>query len=85
LLLISSGKVIQLTSLVTISAGDGTRKTVFIGPLEGGLKIADHQTDIMVITPASPLGRKLIGKSIGETVEMVLGTGSVEYEIVAVG
>jgi transcription elongation GreA/GreB family factor len=65
-------------------ADDGIRKVVFIGPLEGGLKIADRQTEIMVITPASPLGRKLIGKSIGEKVEIAAGSSRIVYEIEAI-
>ena len=81
----SDGEVIRLTSLVTIAAADGARKVVFIGPVEGGLKITNCRTEIMVITPASPLGRELLGKSLGDTVEVEAGTSRIEYEIVAVG
>jgi transcription elongation GreA/GreB family factor len=76
--------VVRLTSLVTIEAEDGTRKTLFIGPVAGGVKITDQQTDIMVITPASPLGRELLGKSAGDSVEIMTGTTCTEYELVAV-
>lgn len=82
--LASDCEVIRLTSLVTIEANDGVGKVVFIGPLEGGLKIIDGQAEIMVITPASPLGRQLIGKSAGDTVEIAVGAGRIEYEIVVV-
>ncbi len=85
LALISDGNVIRMTSLVTITAEDGTEKVVFIGAAEGGLKITDCRTEIMVITPASPLGRELLGKSLGDTVEIEAGTSRIEYEIVAVG
>jgi len=76
--------VVRLTSLVTIEAEDGTRKTLFIGPVAGGVKISDQQTEIMVITPASPLGRELLNKSAGDSVEIMTGTTCTEYELVAV-
>ena len=80
----SEDDVIHLTSLVTIEADDGTSKVVFIGPREGGLKIAYGRTEIMVITPASPLGRELLGKYLGDTVEITTGSSRIGYEIVAV-
>ena len=75
---------IRLTSLVTIEAGDGARKVVFIGPVEGGLKITGCETEIMVITPGSPLGRELIGKHSGDSIEIAIGPNRMEYEIVEV-
>ncbi|GAM09429.1 transcription elongation factor GreA [Geobacter sp. OR-1] len=71
---------IRLTALVTLEAEDGTTKVIFIGPTEGGLKVDVAGTEVVVITPASPLGRELIGKSVGDTVEMTTAC----YEIVAV-
>src|SRR5512133_2180205 len=46
---------IGLTALVTLAGDDDTARTVFIGPLEGGMKLADERTgaEIVVITPAS--------------------------------
>ncbi len=83
--LVPRGEVIRLTSLVTIEADDGSRRELFIGPAEGGLKITDDRTEIMVITPASPLGRELLGKSLGDAVEIEAGPNVIGYEIVAVG
>jgi transcription elongation GreA/GreB family factor len=84
LTLVSDGETVCLTSLVTIEAEDGTRKTVFIGPLEGGLKIEYDNTEIMVISPTSPLGKGLIGKCPGDTAVIWTGSRAIEYEIVAV-
>ena len=75
---------IRLTALVTLRTDDGTHKTVFIGPSEGGLKVVDGQTEIMVITPVSPLGRSLIGRSTGDCIEAGSGSGRREYEIIRV-
>ena len=80
------GITISLTALVTLAGDDTTTRTVFIGPLEGGMKVVDPLTgtEIVVITPASPLGRDLIGKSVGDLVRIGAGTGCKELEIVGV-
>jgi transcription elongation GreA/GreB family factor len=75
---------IRLTSLVTLEDGGGTAKLVFLGPVEGGLKIDCQGTEIVVITPGSPMGRELLGKSVGDSVEVGAGTSRTEYEIVEV-
>jgi len=72
--------IVRLGSLVELANGEGTTKVVFIGPLEGGLKISHAGREVLVITPASPLGRELLGKAVGEGLESAGG----EYEIVDV-
>lgn len=78
-------EVIRLTALVTLEAEDGTSKVVFIGPLEGGLKVPVDDGEIVVISPGSPLGRELIGKTVGDSVELLVGGNRMVYEIVEVG
>ncbi|MDA8427727.1 MAG: transcription elongation factor GreAB [Geobacteraceae bacterium] len=75
---------IGLTALVTLAGDDGTTRTVFIGPLEGGLKVVCQQTDVVVITPASPLGRDLLGKCVGDQVRIGVGRSLSEFDIVQV-
>lgn len=75
---------IRLTALVTLEAEDGTIKTFFIGPLEGGMKVNSQNAEIVVITPGSPLGQSLMGKSVGDIVEMERTARTIEFEIVAV-
>lgn len=75
---------VRLTALVTLASGDGSTRTVFIGPLEGGMKIVDHREEIVVITPGSPLGRDLIGKGAGDSVEIGSGAGRKQFEITGV-
>ena len=76
--------VVRLSSLVTIEGEDGTRRTVFIGPVEGGMKISCKGEEIMVITPLSPLGTELVGQCHGDVVELKVGPNKTEYEIVEV-
>lgn len=71
---------IRLTALVRLEAEDGEAKSFFIGPQEGGLKLTLEGEEIMVITPASPLGSELIGKCTGDLVPI----GKKEFEIVEV-
>jgi transcription elongation GreA/GreB family factor len=75
-------RTVALASLVTIEGDDGSRKTVFIGPLEGGLRIVLNEGEVMVITPSSPLGQELLGKGLGDTAELSAGGKKIEYEIV---
>jgi transcription elongation GreA/GreB family factor len=71
---------IRLTALVTLEADDGETRTLFIGPLEGGLKLALDGEEILVITAGSPLGNDLIGKCVGDVVNI----GKKAFEIVQV-
>lgn len=77
---------IALTALVTLASEDDEDKTVFIGPLEGGMKIKSplFESEIVVITPASPLGRNLIGKCLGDLVQIGSGNSTKTFEIVEV-
>jgi transcription elongation GreA/GreB family factor len=75
---------IRLSALVTLEAEDGSTRTVFLGPAAGGLKVEEGGEEIIVITPGSPLGRALLGKSAGDRVEMPAGSAEKEYEIVEV-
>jgi transcription elongation GreA/GreB family factor len=77
---------ILLTALVSLAGDDATARTVFIGPQEGGMKVIDPSsgTVIVVITPASPLGRSLIGKTVGDIVRIGSGLAGKMLEIVAV-
>ena len=75
---------IGLTALVTLCDADDNARTLFIGPLEGGMKIVLQQTEVVVITPASPLGRDLIGKCAGDSVHIGIGRERNEFEIVEV-
>lgn len=75
---------IRLTALVTLQDGEGNDRRFFLGPHSGGLKIDDPAGEIVVITPASPLGRSLLGLRVGD--EVLTGSALTEasFTIVAV-
>jgi transcription elongation GreA/GreB family factor len=75
---------IRLTALVTLEDDTGTPRHFFLGPQSGGLKIRDRDTEIVVITPASPLGRALLGRLTGDEVQAGDADTAAAFTIVAV-
>ena len=75
---------IVLSALITLEDEDGTPLIVFLGPKAGGLKIKEGENEIVVVTPASPLGRELKGKTVGDFVRIFANSGKKEYEIMEV-
>ena len=75
---------VRLSALVTLEDEAGGERRLFIGPQAGGMKLADPAGEVVVITPASPLGKRLLGLVAGDEVEGVdAGRGTV-YTIVSV-
>lgn len=77
---------IALSALVKLVSQNSESKTIFIGPREGGMKVfyEPAETEIMVITPASPLGKILMGKCTGEVIGLGMGVAYKEFEIISV-
>jgi len=76
--------IILLSSLVTLEDEFGAKRILFLGPAEGGLKVELDGEEVVVITPASPMGKGLFGKSVGDSVEIETGATRTEYTIVEV-
>ncbi|MEZ4484062.1 MAG: GreA/GreB family elongation factor [Syntrophotaleaceae bacterium] len=74
---------IRLTALVQLEDEAGGSRFIFLGPAAGGLCLTSGGQEIMVITPASPLGRGLLGRRCGDTVQVRTDVLR-EYEIVSV-
>ncbi len=75
---------IAVTALVTLEAEDGSHMTVFLGPHSGGLTVEENGREVVVITPNSPLGKGLIGKFLGDTIERRVDDVKTELEIIEV-
>jgi transcription elongation GreA/GreB family factor len=65
---VKSGSAVRMGSLVQMGPDH-----YFIGPAEGGMEICVEGQQVMVITPASPLGARLMGKTAGEQVVLPSG------------
>ncbi len=62
---------VSLGALVVLE--DKAQSCYFIGPRAGGTEIEHQGRTIMVITPQSPLGRQLMGRKQGDTLQVDLG------------
>jgi transcription elongation GreA/GreB family factor len=71
---------IAQTSLVELESDD--KKTLFfIAPNGGGISVEVDGKRVQVLTPNSRLGSELMGKSIGDFIELKSGDRLSEYEI----
>lgn len=70
--LFAPGQAIAEGALVELHGADGGFYC-FIGPAAGGTEIEMDGSEVMVITPVSPLGSRLMKRRAGETVELTPG------------
>ncbi len=70
----------KATALLELDDGDQAR-LYFLLPSGGGVKVPSAEGEITVLTPESPLGRAVLGKQVGDTIEVVTRAGAREYEI----
>jgi transcription elongation GreA/GreB family factor len=75
------GAPVAMGALVEIDE-QGERASLFVAPYGGGSRLANGL--VQVITPASPLGRALLGKRAGDICEVRLRDKSREIEIARV-
>jgi len=64
---------IRLGALVTLETESGEITRLFIGPEAGGMKLATEAGEVVVVTPSAPLGRELLGKTVGDDLETAGG------------
>lgn len=71
-LLDCAGKPIQASAVVTLEDDDEVRTTYFVAPFGGGTQLAmpDEGLAVQVVTPQSPLGRALLGRTLGDVIEV---------------
>jgi hypothetical protein len=74
-------KPIRLTALISLVDHEGVCKHVFLGPAAGGLQLETEGILITVITPGSPLGRALLGKTMGDSISVGGGSAAREYVV----
>lgn len=75
---------VRLSALVTLEDAAGEERRLFLGPQAGGMKLADPAGEIVVITPASPLGKRLLGLTVGDELQGLDAGKGTRYTIVAV-
>lgn len=80
----SQSEPVAIGALVTIKDGPRSEQSLFLGPAAGGLKFTFQQKDIMIITPAAPLGKALMGHFVNDDIEVNVGDQKICYEIIAI-
>jgi transcription elongation GreA/GreB family factor len=74
---------IALGAVVTLD--DGTREfSYFLAPAGGGARLQNRDSTILVVTPESPLGAALLGKRLGDDVDVRTPQGVRECSVVSV-
>jgi len=74
-----SGKTVQFGATVTIADEDTDEETTY-------QIVGEHEADISAgrLSVAAPIARALIGKTVGDAVEVITPRGQKDYEIVKV-
>lgn len=75
---------IAVSALVELADSARRRSLYFIGPKGGGLEVGCDGREILVITPQSPLGSRLLGHRRGDCIELALGGARQELTISSV-
>ncbi|MGH7997187.1 MAG: GreA/GreB family elongation factor [Opitutaceae bacterium] len=65
-----AGASAGLGSFVVLETA-GKAQAYFLGPSRGGLEVAIEGASVLVITPASPLGRQMLGRRAGDPVPLL--------------
>lgn len=74
---------VEVGSLVELDL-DGRKLLYFLVSQGGGISIRLESATVQVITPLAPLGEALLGRRVGEVVEVELQDSVREYEVLAV-
>ncbi len=78
-------KLASIGALVELELVAGTKTSLyFLVPTGGGVRVRVDGRDVQVITPRSPLGDALVGRSAGDTVEIEVGDEVREYRVAKV-
>jgi transcription elongation GreA/GreB family factor len=75
----SENTPVALSALVILERDDGERRTVFLAPAGGGMTL---ERSVHVVTPATPLGRAVLGKRCGEELTVAIAGHARTFEIV---
>lgn len=80
---LKKGERIGLGALVELEDGEGG-KTLFMAPAGAGEELTGPGGDgfLHVVTPGSPIGKGLMGKKVGDVVEVMVKGELTEWEVV---
>lgn len=74
-------KVVAIGSLVEVVDQQDLSHYFLISPCAGGLKVQFNQKEIVCVTPLAPAGRALLGKEVGDEIEVNIAMQQQSFEI----
>lgn len=75
---------IALGAVIELEGDAKERRLYFLAPAGAGEVLEDGEDAVRVLTPRSPLGRALIGKSLGDEVELHTPSGNRHFTVSAI-
>ncbi len=78
---ITSQSTVAIGALITTIDDQESQRRVFLATAAGGLKVDFNGETIVVITPSAPLGRALMGRTVGDEIELAVDGTTRVYEI----
>jgi len=82
---LKSNASIVSTALITLEDEEGAPTRYLLLPYFGGVVLTMNGEKVQVITPPSPLGAALLGRTTGDTIELRVKSGRKELTITDVG
>jgi transcription elongation GreA/GreB family factor len=79
----SAEDAIDVGAIVELQAKN-ERSFYFVGPRAGGTEVTVDGNEVLVITPQSPLGQQLMGRTQGEKVKPSIAGATKEFTIASV-
>lgn len=77
-------KGIQLGALVCLVDPDDKQQQLFLGPDGGSMQLVSGAQLVQVISSASPLGRAMLGKCVGDEVALQVAQTRQQFEVLRV-
>jgi len=74
---------IAIGALIELQDETENSSLFFLGPGAAGLKIIIGKREIVVVTPAAPLGKALLGRQRFDEINIKVGNETTAYEIIA--
>ena len=72
---------VTIGALVQVVDEHDREQTFFLGPSAGGVKVRFQDCDVVVITPAAPLGKALLNGRVGDEIAVPIAGKTARYEI----
>jgi transcription elongation GreA/GreB family factor len=69
---------------LVVLEGRGCKAAYLVGPYSGGLEARDGASVATVVTGSSPLGRQLLGRRVGDAVQIADRLGPVVHQVTSV-